>query len=184
MTDVTDTRSRVGSSLTSVDLAGLTRVELGFALVLAASAAGWCRSSASPNDAAPSRSSGCSARRRGSRARWSGPRCSSSRSAACSPGGLVGLVLTRVLVAVLTGVFDPPPAAVTVPWTYLVVTAGICVVALVAAAQAAVRRRRGGAVELLREVVISEFACATGAAAPFPNDLQHERDQPCGLDGR
>jgi putative ABC transport system permease protein len=49
-------------------------------------------------------------------------------------------------------VFDPPPAAVTVPWTYLVATAAICVVALGAAAEAAARRRRGSAVELLREV--------------------------------
>ncbi len=40
VTDVADTRSRVGSSLTSVDLAALTRVELGFALVLAAAAGG------------------------------------------------------------------------------------------------------------------------------------------------
>jgi putative ABC transport system permease protein len=40
VTDVADARSRVGSSRTSVDLAALTRVELGFALVLAAAAGG------------------------------------------------------------------------------------------------------------------------------------------------
>ena len=40
MTDIAHTRDVVGSSLTAVDLAGLTRVELGFALVLAAAAGG------------------------------------------------------------------------------------------------------------------------------------------------
>ena len=40
VTDISTTRGAVGSSLTSVDLAGLTRVELAFALVLAAAAGG------------------------------------------------------------------------------------------------------------------------------------------------
>ena len=40
VTDITATRQLVGSSLTAVDLAGLTRVELGFALALAAAASG------------------------------------------------------------------------------------------------------------------------------------------------
>ncbi len=40
VTDITQSRSPVGSSLTSVDLAGLTRIELAFAVVLAAAAAG------------------------------------------------------------------------------------------------------------------------------------------------
>ena len=34
-------------------------------------------------------------------------------------GALAGWALTEMLVAVLTGVFDPPPAALAVPWTYL-----------------------------------------------------------------
>lgn len=40
VTDIATTRGTVGSSLTAVDLAGLTRVELGFALLLAAAAGG------------------------------------------------------------------------------------------------------------------------------------------------
>ena len=93
-------------------------------------------------------------------------------------GGLVGLALARVLVAVLTGVFDPPPAAVTVPWTYLVATAGICVVALGVAAETAVRRRRGARWSCCgRCEVRARSAGAAGAAAPLPHDLQQERDQ-------
>jgi putative ABC transport system permease protein len=34
-------------------------------------------------------------------------------------GAAVGWLLSQVLVAVLTGVFDPSPAAFTVPWHYL-----------------------------------------------------------------
>lgn len=40
ITNVTQARSQVGSSLTSVNLAGLTRLELVFAVLLAASAGG------------------------------------------------------------------------------------------------------------------------------------------------
>ncbi|MEU2583527.1 ABC transporter permease [Streptomyces avermitilis] len=39
-TDLTQTRGTVGTSLTSVDLAGLTRIELAFAVLLAAGAGG------------------------------------------------------------------------------------------------------------------------------------------------
>jgi putative ABC transport system permease protein len=65
-------------------------------------------------------------------------------------GALAGLALAQVLVAVLTGVFDPPPTAVTVPWTYLATIAVVCALALAAAAAAATRRR-GRAIELLRQ---------------------------------
>src|SRR4029079_12426926 len=40
VTDITHTRDVVASSLTAVDLTGLTRVELSFALLLAAAAVG------------------------------------------------------------------------------------------------------------------------------------------------
>jgi putative ABC transport system permease protein len=32
---------------------------------------------------------------------------------------MLGALLTQTLVKVLTGVFDPPPSAITVPWPYL-----------------------------------------------------------------
>ena len=40
VTDIASTRQTVGSSLTAVDLAGLTRVELTFALIMAVAAGG------------------------------------------------------------------------------------------------------------------------------------------------
>ena len=152
VTDIADTRSRVGSSLTAVDLAALTRVELGFALVLAAAAGGLVSFL------------GLAERRRSfAIIRLLGGTRQQSRGLVRAEvlvlavgglvtGGVVGLALAQVLVAVLTGVFDPPPTDVTVPWSYLGATAGVCVVALAAAAEVAGRRRRGNAVELLREV--------------------------------
>ena len=179
VTDVADTRSRVGSSLTSVDLAALTRVELGFALVLAAAAGGLVSFL------------GLTERRRsfaiigllGATSRQSRALVRAEvlvlAVGGLLTGGLVGLALARVLVAVLTGVFDPPPAAVTVPWTYLAATAGICVVALGrrrGGGRTPAARERGGAAAGGREVR-ARSAGAAGAAAPLPDDLQHERDQ-------
>ena len=126
-------RGRIGSSLTSVDLAGLTRVELGFALVLAAAAGGLVLAL------------GLGERRRsfGDRARSPpmGASCAASwsaRPAAVTTGGLLigalgGGVLSLMLVAVLTGVFDPPPSALAVPWSYL---AGVTVLAVAGVALA------------------------------------------------
>jgi putative ABC transport system permease protein len=146
---VTDTRSRVGSSLTSVDLAALTRVELGFALVLAAAAGGLV----SFLGLAERRRSFAIIELLGATSRQSRALVRADvlvlAAGGLLTGGLVGLILARAQVAVLTSVFDPPPTAVTVPWTYLVATA-VCVVALCAAAEAAVRQR-GRAVEPLRE---------------------------------
>jgi putative ABC transport system permease protein len=48
-------------------------------------------------------------------------------------GGVVlGGELSTMLVKVLTGVFDPPPAAITVPWVYLGGLAALIVGCLVA----------------------------------------------------
>jgi putative ABC transport system permease protein len=151
VTDIAHTRSTVGSSLTAVDLAGLTRVELGFALVLAAAAGGlvlFLGLAERRRTYAIAAALGATARQlRG---------LVTSEALVLTVGGLVtgaaaGWMLAQVLVAVLTGVFDPPPAAVTVPWAYLAVTAAITVAALVVAAEVALRRRRGTDVQLLRE---------------------------------
>jgi putative ABC transport system permease protein len=47
-------------------------------------------------------------------------------------GGIVlGAYLTRMLVKTLTGVFDPPPSAITVPWGYLLGVAALIAACLV-----------------------------------------------------
>ena len=47
-----------------------------------------------------------------------------------------------MLVKVLTGVFDPPPEHLAVPWGYFGIVAGIAVLGLVVAALAAIRAAR------------------------------------------
>ncbi len=107
VTDISTTRGVVGSSLTAVNLAGLTRIELGFGLCLAAAAGALVfalglterRRSFAIADAL-----GASRRQLGSFV-W-------SESSVLIGGGLsgaagLGWALSRMLTSVLTGVFDP-----------------------------------------------------------------------------
>lgn len=69
-------------------------------------------------------------------------------------GAVTGELLSNVLVAVLTGVFDPPPAVLAVPWAYLVAVVAVVAAVLAATLIAALAVSRGTrrlAVELLRE---------------------------------
>jgi putative ABC transport system permease protein len=152
VTDIAHTRSLVGSSLTAVDLAGLTRVELGFALVLAAAAGGlvlFLGLAERRRSFAILTALGATGRQlRG---------LVTAEALILTLGGLVsgaaaGWVLSEVLVAVLTGVFDPPPATITVPWIYLAVAVVVTVGAVAAAAATALRRGRRPVVVALREL--------------------------------
>jgi putative ABC transport system permease protein len=152
ITDVTQARSQVGSSLTSVNLAGLTRLELAFAVLLAASAGGIVLAV------------GLAERRRSfailsvlsaRRAQLRG--LALSEALVITIGGLIGggLIawgLSHMLVKVLTGVFDPPPSVVAVPWGYLAVTVTAVVGALGIAAVASARASTRPAVEELRDL--------------------------------
>ena len=57
-----------------------------------------------------------------------------------------------MLVKVLSGVFDPPPAQLSVPWAYLGVVAALAVLGLVIAATAAIRAARRSPLTVLREL--------------------------------
>ncbi|MFF3559568.1 FtsX-like permease family protein [Streptomyces sp. NPDC002574] len=152
VTDITRTRSTVGSSLTSVDLSGLTRIELVFAVLLAAGAGGIVLAL------------GLAERRRtfaiatvlgASRRQLRGLALSEAgvmTAAGLTGGVLIGWALSEMLVKVLTGVFDPPPATIAVPWAYLVLTVLVAVAAIAAAAWNATRRATRPAVEELRDL--------------------------------
>ncbi|MDA8436070.1 MAG: ABC transporter permease [Actinomycetales bacterium] len=150
VTDIGSTRSAIGSSLTSVDLAGLTRVELGFALVLAAAAGGLVLAL------------GLAERRRtfaiSSVLGATGRQLRGlvlSEAVIVVAGGIIagavsGWLLSQMLVTVLTGVFDPPPEKLSVPWPYLATTVLVAALAIGAAALLAAQRSRRPAVETLR----------------------------------
>ncbi|MET8243918.1 FtsX-like permease family protein [Streptomyces sp. NPDC005202] len=152
VTDLTRTRGAVGTSLTSVDLAGLTRIELAFAVLLAAGAGGLVLAL------------GLAERRRTfAIATVLGARSGQLRgmvltealvltAGGLAGGALIGWALSEMLVKVLTGVFDPPPAALSVPGAYLTLTAGAAVAAVLAAALNGIRTAGRPAVEELRDL--------------------------------
>ena len=67
-------------------------------------------------------------------------------------GALGGWALTQILIKILTGVFDPPPTTLAVPWGYLILVAGVAIAAVIVAATAAIRSTRRPAVHLLRDI--------------------------------
>ncbi|MGW5861275.1 FtsX-like permease family protein [Streptomyces sp. NPDC055239] len=152
VTDLTQTRGAVGTSLTSVDLAGLTRIELSYAVLLAAGAGGLVLAL------------GLAERRRtfaiatvlgAPRRRLRGMVLTEAAllaGAGLAGGALIGGALARMLVKVLTGVFDPPPATLSVPAAYLTLTVGAAAAAVLAAALNGVRRTTRPAVEELRDL--------------------------------
>ena len=139
------------SGLTALDLGGLTTLELSFAVVLAAAAAGLVLAL------------GLAERRRtfaivtalGARRRQVGAFVWSEaafvRLGGMALGALAGWGLSHALVKILTGVFDPPPQNLAVPWTYL---AGLAVVvgAAWAASRANLAAARRPALELIRDL--------------------------------
>ena len=107
------------SGLAGTDLSGLSRLELGFGVaagprLLRAGSARRHRGAA-PRARAPRRA------RRDRRANGDGS--SPARHVLWwSPvvgGAVIGATIAYLLVKVLTGIFDPAPAAATIPWTYL-----------------------------------------------------------------
>jgi len=152
VTDIGTTRKTVGSSLTAVDLTGLTRVELAFALLLAAAAGGLVLGL------------GLTERRRTfAIASALGARRKHLRSMIFSEvtvlavgglagGGIIGWILSQMLVKVLTGVFDPPPSIIAVPWLYLGIVALVTLAALATVGTGAIRIARRPPIAVLREL--------------------------------
>jgi putative ABC transport system permease protein len=143
-------RSSVGSSLTSVDLGGLTRIEMVFAFVLATGSGGVVFAL------------GLAERRRSfaiasvlgaSRRQLRG--LVLVEAVAVTAGGLLGGVilataLSVTLVSVLSGVFDPPPDALSIPWGALAGITGVAIAAIFGSALLAAHRSSEPPVEVLR----------------------------------
>jgi putative ABC transport system permease protein len=142
VSDIQTSRRVVGSNLTAVELNGLTRVALAFALVLAAGASGLTLAL------------GLQARRRtfalaaalGARSRQLGGfvwnESALVTATGLAGGALLAAVVSWMLVKVLTGVFDPPPDALAVPWGFLAGLGGAAILATLAATWLASRGLR------------------------------------------
>jgi putative ABC transport system permease protein len=152
VTDLVTSRRQVGSALTAVDLAGLTRVELGFALLLAGGATGLVLAlslASRRRSFAITRALGA---RRHQVAAFVRAEAILVTVAGLALGAVAGAGLAHVLVKILTGVFDPPPAALAIPWRYLTVVGALALAAGVAAGELTVRAARKPIVETIRDL--------------------------------
>ena len=152
VTDIASQRTVVGSNLTAVELSGLTRVELAFALLLAAAASGLTLGLGFRER----RRTFAIARALGARQRQLGGFVW-SESAFVTGGGLVlgsaiAAGLSLMLVKVLTGVFDPPPDVISVPWLYLAGVGALTIAAVGASGALTLHSLRSPAIEELRDL--------------------------------
>jgi putative ABC transport system permease protein len=149
---INDARGLVGSSLTSVNLTGLTRLELGFALVIAAAAGGLVMGlGLNERRRTVAVVTAIGATRRQLRRLNNGEPLFVVVMGLL--GGLLGgWALSYLLVKVLNGVFDPPPAALAVPWVYLMALVVVTVLAIAGASATVSRNTRLHAREYLREM--------------------------------
>jgi putative ABC transport system permease protein len=153
VTDIATAKHRiVGSSLTAVDLSGLTTVELSFAAALAAAATGLLLALSFTER----RRTLALARALGARTRQLGGFVWGEVAviAACgiAAGIALGWVLSEMLVTVLTGVFDPPPASLAVPWPYLGGLGGLAIACFVLTAYGTIRAARRAPLAVLRDL--------------------------------
>jgi putative ABC transport system permease protein len=152
VSDITTNRALIASSLTSVELQGLTRVELGFALLLIAAATGlllWLGLADRRRTFAIAHALGARSRQLGGFV-WS--ETGFVTAGGVMLGGIAAAGLTWMLIRLLTGVFDPPPAHATVPWSYLVEVGAIALLAVIAAGVSTLRALQRPPLETLRDL--------------------------------
>jgi len=152
VSDLGATQKIIGSSLTAVDLSGLTRLELGFALFTIAGATGLVLAL------------GLADRRRtyailsllGAKPHQLGSFLWSEALlmfvAGTVIGALAGFGIAWMLVKLLTGVFDPAPEGLQVPWIYLVAMTAAAFLSVVAAVMGALRETQTSPIHRLRDI--------------------------------
>ncbi|MFM0557258.1 ABC transporter permease [Paraburkholderia sediminicola] len=152
VSDIGQTQHAISSSLTAVDLRGLTQLELGAAALMVAGASGLIIAL------------GFADRRRmfailsalGARPRQLGAFLWSEALVlllgGAATGTMTGFALAWMLVKLLTGVFDPPPERLSVPWFFLAFLVGVAALSVVIAVIAAFRETRVPAVQRMRDL--------------------------------
>jgi putative ABC transport system permease protein len=152
VSDIQTSRKVVGSNLTAVELSGLTRVELAFALALAIAACGVTLALGFRER----RRTFAIARALGAKRSQLGAFVWSETLFVTLGGLLLGAALATVmawmLIRVLTGVFDPAPDTASIPWGYLAGLLGLTIAAGAVAALGTIRRLVASTPEELRDL--------------------------------
>jgi len=150
--NITYQGSRTSSSITTVDLTGISHIEQAFAIVLAAAAMALFVAlgiSERRQEFATMAAIGTPLSRI-SAFLWTEAAIVLSAGIALAVG--LGWLLSEMLVAILQHVFDPPPDTLAVPWAFLAGLAGAAILAAVLATAFAARGiRRLALGEILRE---------------------------------
>jgi putative ABC transport system permease protein len=151
VTDIASTQRTLSSSLTAVDLHGLSKLELTFAILLAAAATGLMMALGL---AERQRTFGILAAL-GANGRQLGAFIWSEGLMTLIGGGVIGITMgfgiALMLVKMLTGVFDPPPSSLSVPWPYLSLLATAAVVSTMIAVLSVYTWSRRPGTTILRE---------------------------------
>jgi putative ABC transport system permease protein len=140
------------SALTAIDLSGLTRLELAFAVLMGAAASGLMLLLGFAERRrmfAIAHALGASLRQLSSFV-WSEALFTAIGGALF--GALGGWLEALIIVKILTGVFDPPPEGLSVPWAYLGLVMAVVAASVVAAVALAVRAGRRPALEVIRDL--------------------------------
>lgn len=128
VTTLGETQATISSSLTAVDLRRLTRLELGFAVLLIAGIAGVVLGL----NLAERKRNFVLLAALGAQPAQIGAFLWSEGLFTVLVGMLLGTAtgfgIAKTLVAILAGAFDPPPEALVVPWLYLGVAGGVALV--------------------------------------------------------
>ncbi len=142
----------ISSSLTAVDLHGLTLIELSFAILLIAGASGLVLGLGlieRRRDFALLAAMGAKGRQLGAFLWTEGLII---LVAGMVLGFATGFGIAKMLVKVLTGVFDPAPTGLSIPWTYLAVLIVAGFVSMIAAVVIAQTVTKRNAVQALRTI--------------------------------
>jgi putative ABC transport system permease protein len=151
VSDIDSALRLVNSSLTAIDVSGLTDIELGFAaLMLLGAAAIVFILNLAERRRAFAIMAAVGARQPQIRAFIWGEGLLVFLGGSLA-GLLAGLLLAAMLVTLLTGVFDPPPTGLTIPWLYLAVLGAAMFAATLAAGVATQITLRRPIVTALRE---------------------------------
>ncbi len=152
VTDLGSVLKTISSSLTAVDLRGLTWIELSFAILLIAGASGLVLGLGlieRRRDFALLAAMGAKSRQLGAFLWTEGLII---LVAGMVLGFLTGFAIAQMLVKVLTGVFDPAPQSLAIPWSYLGVLIAAGILSTVLAVMIAQRVSQSRAIEALRTI--------------------------------
>lgn len=151
VTDITQTRGLIGSSHTAVDLRGLTRVELALAAILVLAAAALVTGLQLAERRRTFAIAAALGARRRQLVKLAVSEAALTTALGLTAGALIGWAMSHMIVKVLSGVFDPPPATLAIPWSYLTVIALAALAAVAVASAVASRLTTSATVADLRE---------------------------------